>query len=50
MLWDEAALVVERLNTAEVTRAALLQMAVSSMFSKEAAKEFKKVTKSLSDG
>jgi hypothetical protein len=42
MVWDESRLVIERLNGFEVTRATLLQMAVSSMFSKEAGDAFRK--------
>ncbi len=41
MVWDEARLVVERLNGLESTRAVLLQMAVSSLFSKEGGRAFK---------
>lgn len=42
MLLDEHNLVVERLNGLEVTRATLLQLAVSSILSKKAGKEFDK--------
>lgn len=42
MLSDEVALVVERLNGAEVTRATLLRLAVSSVISKEAGRLFTK--------
>lgn len=41
MLWDEAALVHERLNAFEVTRGVLLRDAVSSLFSKDGQKVFR---------
>lgn len=47
MVWEEALLVVERLNGIAVTEAVFLQLAVSSLFSKEGAKEFTKVVKRL---
>ena len=47
MVWEEALLVVERLNGVAVTEAVFLQMAVSSLFSKQGAKEFSKVVKRL---
>jgi hypothetical protein len=47
MVWDESNLVVEHLNRAEATRAVLLQMAVSSVLSEEAGKEFKKIVERL---
>jgi hypothetical protein len=47
MLLDEHNLVVERLNGLEVTRATLLQLAVSSILSKKAGKEFDKHIASL---
>jgi hypothetical protein len=40
MVFDEAQLVVERLNRAEATRAVLLQMAVSAVLTKEAGEKF----------
>jgi hypothetical protein len=48
-VWDEASLVVERLNGLEATRAILVQMAVSSVLSKEAGAEFSKAIKRLND-
>lgn len=47
MLLDEHNLVVERLNGMEVTRATLLQLAVSSILSKKAGKEFDKSISAL---
>lgn len=47
MVWEEAEMVVERLNGVAVTEAVFLQMAVSALFSKEGAKEFSKVVKRL---
>jgi hypothetical protein len=41
MVWDEASIVVEHVNRLEATRATLLQMAVSSVLSKEAGKLFR---------
>lgn len=49
MVWEEAALVVERLNGLEASRAVLLQMAVSSVISKKAGAEFKKAIRRLSE-
>lgn len=46
-VWSEAQLVIERLNSLEVTRATLLQLAVSSVLSKEAGEEFRKALDSL---
>lgn len=42
-VYREAAVVEERLNSAAVTNAVLTQMAVASLLSKEAGKEFKKL-------
>lgn len=47
MLLDEHNLVVEHINGVEVTRATLLQQAVSSVLSKQAGKEFDKTIASL---
>lgn len=47
MLLDEYNLVVERINGLEVTRATLLQLAVSSVLSKKAGKVFDKQIKRL---
>jgi hypothetical protein len=49
MVWDEARLVERNVNRLEATRATLLQMAVSSVLSEEAGKEFKKVIERLSE-
>jgi hypothetical protein len=46
-VWDEAEIVVERLNRAAVTDAVLIQGAVASLLSKEGGKEFSKLTKML---
>jgi hypothetical protein len=47
MLLDEHNLVVEHINGLEVTRATLFQLAVSSILSKKAGKEFDKAVSSL---
>ena len=47
MVWDEAQIVVDRLNGFEATRALLTQMAVASMFSKKGGKEFQKLITGL---
>lgn len=49
MVWDETNLVVDRLNGQEATRAVLLQMAVSSVLSKEAGKKFDKMIKRMTE-
>jgi hypothetical protein len=49
MVWDEAALVVERRNREHATNATLMQLAVVSVLSKEGRKEFKNVIKRLND-
>lgn len=49
-VWEEAELVVDRVNKDLSTETLLLQMAVSSLFSKEAGQEFQKIIKRLSDG
>jgi hypothetical protein len=46
-VWLEAYLVVERLNRLAITEAAYIQMAVSSLFSKDAARDFSKTVKRL---
>jgi hypothetical protein len=50
VVWDEAQIVVGRDNRNFATTAILLQMAVSSMFSKDSAKEFNAKMKDLNDG
>ena len=47
MVWEEALLVVERLNQVAVTEALFVQMAVSSLLSKDGAKQFSKLVKRL---
>jgi hypothetical protein len=47
MVSDEADLVAQRANVAEATRAVLLQMAVSSVLSKQADEQFQEVIKRL---
>jgi hypothetical protein len=47
MVWVEAELVAERENRRIATEAVLTQMAVSSVISKQAGKEFRKVIKRL---
>jgi hypothetical protein len=49
MVFVEAQFVEKRLNQLEVTRALLLQMAVSSLFSKKGANHFAKYIKQLSE-
>lgn len=50
MLWDEADLVVERVNSRLSTEAVLIQLAAASVMSKDALKQFNKIVKRLSDG
>lgn len=47
MVWDEANLVAERLNGAEITRANLLQAAISSNLGKAGKASFDKLVKQL---
>lgn len=49
MIWDEARLVGDRLNGQMATEAVLTQMAVSSVLSKKAGKEFDKMIKRMSE-
>lgn len=49
VVWDEARIVVERHNGAHATQAVLVQLAVSSVLSKDGAKEFKKTINRLND-
>lgn len=49
-VWEEAELVVDRINNDVCTETLLLQMAVSSLFSKEAGRDFQKIIKRLSNG
>lgn len=48
MVWEEAELVVDRLNRRHATDATLLRLAVSSMLSKEAGELFSKRVAELS--
>lgn len=48
MVWDEAQIVVDRLNGMEATRAVLIQMAMTTMFSKDGGREFRKLITRLS--
>jgi hypothetical protein len=50
VLWDESQIVVARDNRNFATTAILLQMAVSTLFSKEAGKQFSDTIKDLNDG
>lgn len=47
LVWEEAQMVVERLNGFHATNATLIQQAVGSLLSKEAGKNFKKTVESL---
>lgn len=49
-VWEEAELVVQRIDQASASEALLLQMAVSSLFVKDAGREFQKIIKRLTDG
>lgn len=49
-VWEEADLVVDRINNDLSTETLLLQMAVSSLFSKEAGRDFHKIIMRLSNG
>lgn len=50
MLWDEAQLVVERINSMEASRAVVMRAAIASVVSKPGMKEFKQLIKELSAG
>lgn len=49
MVWDEATLVVERMNREAASNTALLQLAAGSLLSKDAGKQLKKTLKELLD-
>lgn len=49
MVWEEATLVVERINREAASNTALLQLAAGSLLSKEAGKQLKKTLKELLD-
>lgn len=46
-VWDEAEIVVDRVNGEMVTQAVLFQSAVASILSEKAGKEFSKLIKQL---
>lgn len=50
MVWEEAAIVAARINGQIASEAVLIQMAISTMFSPQAAKKFTKLTSDLSEG
>jgi hypothetical protein len=50
MVWDEAEIVVERMNQEDASRTVLLQLAAASIISKEGGKLLKKTLKELTDG
>lgn len=50
MVWEEARIVVERMNQEEASRTALLQMAGSAVMSKKASQTLQKILKELTDG
>lgn len=49
-VWEEAQIIVKRQNRMTATGVALFQMAVSSLFDKDAGKELKKTVEGLTDG
>jgi hypothetical protein len=49
LLWQELQIVRRRLNRVHATEATLTRMAVSSVLSKEAGKQFDKTVKKLSE-
>lgn len=49
MLWEEAELVVERLNREDASRAVLMQSTIASVLSKEGGQAFKTLIKELLD-
>ena len=50
MVWDEARLVAERFNRDEASKVVLLQMAVSTLFSADAGKDFNTRIKKMMKG
>ena len=50
MVWEESALVVERMNREAASNTTLLQLAAGSLLSKDAAKQLKKTLKELLSG
>ena len=49
MLWEEAELVVERVNREEASRAVIMQNTIASILTKEGGKAFQKLIKDLFD-
>ncbi|MDX0622903.1 hypothetical protein GOD54_23675 [Sinorhizobium medicae] len=49
-VWEEVDLVVTRTNHTLATETLLIQMAVSSLFSKDSGREFQKLMTRLTDG
>lgn len=47
MVWEEATLVVERMNREAASDKVLLQLAAGSLLSKDAGRQFKKTLKEL---
>lgn len=50
MVWDEARIVISRINKEEAGRMTLLQLAAASILSKKGAALFKKTVKGLING
>lgn len=50
MVWDEANLVIERINRDQSSTAILLKMAVSAIFDEDAGKQFDTQIKKLTKG
>lgn len=50
MVWDEAQIVVERLNQEEASRTALLQLAGAAVMSKKGNSLLQKVLKEMTNG
>lgn len=49
-VWEEASLVVERVNALQALQAKLVNKAVSAVLSKKASSDFDRTMKDLSDG
>lgn len=49
LVWDEASMVISRINGMMATEAVLLQTAVSSILSKESGEHFNKLVKQLGE-
>lgn len=50
MVWEEAEILVQRINQEEASRTSLLRLAASAALSKEGAKLLTQVLKELTDG